>query len=79
VLAFVAAAALRSADVVPSRLLPVLADTKIVLLAVALFAVGARVELRRLLAVGARPLVLGFSSWAIVAAVAYAGVSVVWS
>jgi uncharacterized integral membrane protein (TIGR00698 family) len=79
VLAFVAAAALRSADLVPSRLLPVLADTKIVLLAVALFAVGARVELRRLLAVGARPLVLGFSSWAIVAAVAYAGVSVVWS
>jgi uncharacterized integral membrane protein (TIGR00698 family) len=79
VLAFVAAAALRSADLVPSRLLPLLADTKIVLLAVALFAVGARVELRRLLAVGGRPLVLGFSSWAIVAAVAYAGVSVVWS
>jgi uncharacterized integral membrane protein (TIGR00698 family) len=79
VLAFVGAAALRSADLVPSRLLPVLADTKIVLLAVALFAVGARVELGRLLAVGGRPLVLGFSSWAIVAAVAYAGVSVVWS
>ena len=49
------------------------------LLAVALFAVGARVELRRLLAVGGRPLVLGLSSWAIVAAVAYAGVTVVWS
>jgi uncharacterized integral membrane protein (TIGR00698 family) len=79
VLAFVGAAALRSADLVPARMLPVLADTKIVLLAVALFAVGARVELRRLLAVGGRPLVLGLSSWAIVAAVAYAGVSVVWS
>lgn len=79
VLAFVAAAALRSADLVPSGILPALADTKTVLLALALFAVGARVEVRRLLAVGGRPLVLGLSSWAIVAAVAYAGVTVVWS
>ena len=79
VLAFVAAAALRSAGVVPSALLPALADTKTILLAVALFAVGARVEFRRLLAVGGRPLVLGLSSWAIVALVAYAGVTVVWS
>jgi uncharacterized integral membrane protein (TIGR00698 family) len=78
VLAFVAAAALRSAGLVPSGLLPALADTKTVLLALALFAVGARVELRRLFAVGGRPLVLGLSSWAIVAAVAYAGVLVVW-
>ncbi|MHB1243643.1 MAG: YeiH family protein [Gaiellaceae bacterium] len=77
VLAFVAAAALRSADLVPSGLLPVLADTKTVLLAVALFAVGARVELRRLLAVGGRPLALGISSWAIVAVVAFAGVTLV--
>jgi uncharacterized membrane protein YadS len=59
--------------------LPAIADAKTVLLAVALFSVGARVELRRLLAVGGRPLVLGLSSWAIVAAVAYAGVVVVWS
>ena len=79
VLAFVAAAALRSAGLVPSGLLPVLADAKTVLLAVALFAVGARVELRRLLAVGGRPLVLGLSSWVIVALVAYVGVTVVWS
>ena len=41
--------------------------------------VGARVELRRLLAVGGRPLVLGLSSWVIVALVAYVGVTVVWS
>jgi uncharacterized integral membrane protein (TIGR00698 family) len=79
VLAFVGAAALRSADLVPSGLLPAIADAKTFLLAVALFSVGARVELRRLLAVGGRPLVLGLSSWAIVAAVAYAGVTVVWS
>jgi len=52
---------------------------KVVLLAVALFAVGARVEFRRLLAVGPRPLLLALCSWAIVAAVAYAGVRVVWA
>ena len=53
-----------SADVVPSGLLPILADTKIVLLAIALFAVGARVELEAALhcwwpAACARPLVVG--------------------
>ena len=77
VLAFVGAALLRSADLVPQGVLTVLADAKTVLLAVALFAVGARVEFRRLLAVGGRPLILGLSSWAIVAAVAYLGVRVV--
>jgi len=79
VLGFLGAALLRSADVVPDGLLDAIADVKVALLAVALFAVGARVELRRLLAVGARPLLLGFSSWAIVAAVAYAGVRLVWT
>ncbi len=79
VLAFVAAAALRSADVVPSGLLPSIAHAKVALLAVALFAFGARVELRRLFAVGARPLALGLCSWAIVAAVSYAGVRLAWA
>ncbi len=79
VLAFLGAALLRSLGVVPDGLLPVIADAKVALLAVALFAVGARVELRRLVAVGARPLLLGFSSWAIVAAVAYVGVRAVWA
>ena len=77
VLAFLAAVALRSGDLVPGGLLAVLDDTKIVLLAFALFAVGARVELRRLLAVGVRPLVLGLCSWAIVSVVAYLGVRAV--
>ena len=77
ILAFVAAAALRSADLVPAGLLPLLADAKTALLALALFAVGARVTVRRLFAVGGRPLVLGLSSWAIVATVAYIGVSLV--
>jgi len=64
---------------VPGGLLPLLADAKAALLAAALFAVGARVELRRLLSVGARPLVLGLSSSVLVAAVAYAGVRIVWT
>ena len=51
---------------------------KLALLAIALFAVGARVEIRKLAAVGVRPLVLALGSWAIVAAVAYAGVRAVW-
>ena len=78
-LAFLAAALLRSIGVVPAGLLPAIDGAKVALLAAALFAVGARVELRRLVAVGARPLVLGFSSWAIVSAVAYAGVRAVWA
>ena len=78
VLAFVAAALLRSAGAVPSGALPPIADVKLVLLAIALFAVGARVEVRKLAAVGVRPLVLALGSWAIVAAVAYAGVRAVW-
>ena len=78
ILGFVGAALLRSADVLPDGLLEAIADAKVALLAVALFAVGARVELRRLLAVGSRPLLLGFASWAIVAVAAYAGVRLVW-
>jgi len=79
VLGFLGAAGLRSADVLPDGLLDAIADVKVALLAVALFAVGARVELRRLLAVGSRPLLLGFASWAIVAAVAFVGVRMVWT
>jgi len=77
VLAFLGAAALRSGDLVSAGLLPAINETKIALLALALFAVGARVEFGRLFAVGARPLVLGLCSWTIVSAIAYLGVRVV--
>lgn len=77
ILAFVAAALLRSTDLVPDSLLSLLADAKSLLLTMALFAVGSRVDVRRLLAIGLRPLALGLCSWAIVAGVAYAGVRVV--
>ena len=79
VVAFLGAALLRSAGLVPDGLLPLIDDAKVALLAVALFAVGARVEFRRLVAVGARPLLLGLSSWAIVSTVAYVGVRAVWA
>jgi uncharacterized membrane protein YadS len=45
----------------------------------ALFALGARVEIPRLLRIGPRPLVLGLTSWALIAAVAYAGVRIAWT
>jgi uncharacterized integral membrane protein (TIGR00698 family) len=79
VLLFVGAALLRSGGLVPEGLLGTIDGTKALLLAVALFAVGTRVELRRLVAVGTRPLLLGFGSWVIVAAVAYLGVRVAWA
>ena len=77
VLAFLGAALLRSGDLVPAGLLPTIDAAKVGLLAVALFAVGARVEFRRLLSVGVRPLVLGLCSWTIVSTVAYLGIRVV--
>lgn len=78
-LAFLAAGLLRSFGVVPHGLLPPIADAKLFLLAMALFAVGTRVELRKLAVVGPRPLALALGSWVIVAAVAYAGVEAVWA
>lgn len=77
-LAFLAAGAARSLGLVPHGLLPSIADAKLFLLAMALFAVGTRVEVRRLAVVGPRPLALALGSWVIVAAVAYAGVEAVW-
>ncbi len=53
-------------------------DVRTVLLGMALFALGTRVHVARLLRIGPRPLVLGLTSWALIAAVAYAGVRVAW-
>ncbi|HJU47024.1 MAG TPA: hypothetical protein VJ689_02760, partial [Gaiellaceae bacterium] len=49
-------------------------DVRTVVLGAALFALGTRVSLRRLVCIGPRPLTLGLASWALIAAVAYAGV-----
>ena len=47
-------------------------DVRTVLLGMALFALGTRVHIPRLVRIGVRPLVLGLGSWALIAAVAYA-------
>jgi len=54
-------------------------DVRTILLGMALFVLGTRVEIRRLLRIGARPLALGLTSWALIAAVAYAGVRIAWT
>lgn len=77
IVAFVVAASLRSAGLVPGALLSPLSDAKSLLLTLALFAVGCRVDVRKLVSIGIRPLALGLSSWAIVAGVAYVGVRAV--
>ena len=48
-----------------------------VLLGMALFALGTRVDVGGLRQIGARPLVLGLVSWALIAVVSYAGVRLV--
>jgi uncharacterized membrane protein YadS len=74
VIAFVVAASLRSGGLVPGALLAPLSDAKALLLTAALFAVGCRVDVRKLISIGVGPLALGLCSWAIVAGVAYLGV-----
>jgi uncharacterized membrane protein YadS len=78
VVLFVGAVALASLDVLPEEWLRHLADLRTVLLGMALFAIGARVDVARLRRLGARPLALGLTSWALIAAVSYVGVLVAW-
>jgi uncharacterized integral membrane protein (TIGR00698 family) len=78
VVLFVGAVALASLGVVPEAWLRHLADLRTVLLGMALFAIGTRVDVVRLRRLGARPLALGLTSWALIAAVSYVGVLVAW-
>jgi uncharacterized integral membrane protein (TIGR00698 family) len=73
---FLAAAALRSAGAVPVGWRPHIQDVETVLLGMGLFGLGSNVDLRKLRAVGGRPLVLGLTSWALVAAVSLLAVRV---
>ena len=75
---FLLAAAVRSSGVLPAAVLEDIASAKSILLTVALFAVGARVHVRRLVSVGLRPFLLALGSWAVVAGVAYAGIRLAW-
>jgi uncharacterized integral membrane protein (TIGR00698 family) len=78
VVLFVAAIGLASIGVLSARATHRVDDVRTVLLGMALFALGTRVHVTRLLRIGARPLVLGLASWALIAAVAYGGVRIAW-
>jgi uncharacterized membrane protein YadS len=77
--AFVAMVALASLGVIPDRVLVRIDDLRTVLLGMALFALGTRVNVGRFREIGARPLLLGLGSWILIAAVSYAGVLIAWA
>jgi uncharacterized membrane protein YadS len=71
---FLAAVALRSTGSLDPGWLSAAAQVERVVLTVAMVALGLSVDLRRLVRLGGRPLVLGLASWALVAGTAYLGV-----
>ena len=72
--AFLAMVALRSTGVLPQGVLEAAGDVKDVLFAAALFGLGCAVRLRPLFRTGHRALLLGLTSWLLIAVVSYAGV-----
>jgi uncharacterized integral membrane protein (TIGR00698 family) len=79
VVAFVGMVALASLGAVPDGALQRIDDLRTVLLGLALFALGTRVDVGRLRQIGLRPLALGLASWLLIAVVAYAGVRLAWA
>ena len=71
---FLVAVLIRSADVLSMSSLGHLKDAETILLAMGLLGLGSNVNLRKLRAVGGRPLALGLGSWALVAVVSLAAV-----
>lgn len=74
---FLVAVAVRSTDVLGAGVLADLKTAETLLLGMGLVGLGSNVDLRRLRAVGGRPLVLGLASWFLVAAVSLAAVGAV--
>lgn len=74
---FLVAVGVRSLGIVPERWLTVASGAEALVLAVAMFGLGAGVQLGRLRAIGLRPLALGMVSWVVVAATSYVGVRLV--
>jgi uncharacterized integral membrane protein (TIGR00698 family) len=72
--AFLVMVAIRSTGVLPRGVLQVAGDAKDVLFAAALFGLGCAVRLRSLIRTGHRALLLGLTSWLLIAGVSYAGV-----
>lgn len=81
IVAFVAMVVIASIGIVPDRVLVRIDDLRTVLLGLALFALGTRVNVGRMRQLGARPLALalGLASWLLIAVVAYARVRLVWA
>ena len=75
---FVLAIVVASLELLSSGTLERAGDARTAIFAAALFAIGTRVRIRQLARLGPRPLVLGLTSWALIAAVAYVGVLVGW-
>jgi uncharacterized integral membrane protein (TIGR00698 family) len=78
VVGFVAAIAIASTGVLDDAAIAVIDDVRALLFAGALFAIGTRVDLRRLARLGPRPVAVGLASWALIAVVAYVGVLLAW-
>lgn len=72
--AFLATVAIRSTGVLPQGVLEGAGIVKNVLFAAALFGLGCAVRLRPLIRTGHRALLLGLTSWLLIAGVSYAGV-----
>jgi uncharacterized membrane protein YadS len=79
IVAFVAMIAIASLGIIPDGALARIDDLRTVLLGMALFALGCRVNVARFREIGLRPLVLGLGSWALIAVVSYLGVLVAWA
>lgn len=73
---FLVAVAVRSADVLSTSWLGHLKDVETILLGMGLVGLGSNVDLRKLRAVGGKPLALGLGSWALVAVVSLVAVNV---
>ena len=68
---FLAAVAVRSTGVLSTIWLAHLKDVETILLGMGLVGLGSNVDLRKLRAVGGKPLALGLGSWALVAVVSH--------
>lgn len=75
---FVGAVAIASLGILPDGATKHIDHLRTFLLGLALFALGTRVRISRLAKIGVRPLILGLASWALIAAVSYAGVLIAW-
>ena len=79
IIAFVVMIGIASLGVIPDDVLARIDDLRTVLLGMALFALGTRVNVGRFRQIGVRPLVLGLASWVLIAAVSYVGVLIAWA